>query len=304
MEIQTGPDSEPSVWLHFVQAAGVRLHAASAGDGEGDPVLLLHGFPDHWRLWEPLMGMLARHHHVLAPDLRGINLSEKPEGLQAYHVDRLVEDVQALILGLGGRCTLVGHDWGGMLAWAVAARHPALVQRLVVLNAPHPCRFAQQLREDPAQREASRYIQRLTAPGVAEGLARDGFASLWAARGGEGLLPDEDAHRKHWLTAWAQPGAMEAALNWYRAIDIETALSATGVQALPGLAGASGHIEPSTLVVWGERDGSFPVACLEGLERWVPQLRLHRVPDGGHWLLLDQPQRVARLVMDFLEDRP
>ena len=97
---------------------------------------------------------------------------------------------------------------------------------------------------------------------------------------------------------------MEAALNWYRAIDIETALSATGVQALPGLAGASGHIEPPTLVVWGERDGSFPVACLEGLERWVPQLRLHRVPDGGHWLLLEQPQRVARLVMDFLEDRP
>lgn len=295
-------DPAPPVRLHFVQAAGVRLHAASAG--EGDPLLLLHGFPDHWRVWEPLMQPLAQHHHVLAPDLRGINLSDKPEGMGAYHVDRLVEDLQALILGLGGRCTLIGHDWGGMLAWAVAARHPELVKRLIVLNAPHPCLFAQQLRKDPAQREASRYIQRLCAPGAAEALARDGFSSLWAARGSEGLLPDVDAHRQQWLRAWTQPGAMEAALNWYRAIDIEEALSEIGVQALPGLAGASGHIEAPTLVIWGERDGSFPLGCLEGLECWVPCLQLHRVPEGGHWLLLEQPNRVARLVMDFLEDEP
>lgn len=305
-------DSTAMFTLQMVQAAGVRLHAAvtpqrPCGGGAGEPVLLLHGFPDHWRLWEPLMAALAQRHHVLAPDLRGINLSDKPPLVPDYHVDRLVEDVQALILGLGGRCAVVGHDWGGMLAWAVAARHPALVSRLVVLNAPHPCRFAQQLRDDPAQLEASSYVRGLTASAAAGWLAQDAYARLWAVRS----LADpaaqaarDERERQHCVQAWSQPGALEAALNWYRALDIDQALSPAGVPAVPSLGPADGHIEAPTLVIWGERDGSFPVACLQGLERWVPRLQLERVPEGGHWLLLEQPARVAGLVSAFLEDRP
>ena len=106
------------------------------------------------------------------------------------------------------------------------------------------------------------------------------------------------------MQAWSQPGALEAALNWYRALDIDQALSPAGVPAVPSLGQADGHIEAPTLVIWGERDGSFPVACLQGLERWVPRLQLERVPEGGHWLLLEQPARVAGLVSAFLEDRP
>lgn len=286
-------------WHHLtLPVGGLSLHAVAAGSGS--PVLLLHGFPDHWALWRPLLAPLAARHRVLAPDLRGINLSDKPLGVAAYRIDHLVRDVLALIDHLGGRCALVGHDWGGMLAWAVAARHPAAVSRLVILNAPHPCRFAQQLRVDPAQRAASAYLRLLTAAGAEERLAEQHFERLWSVVAGSTALPLSDAERSEHVAAWSQPGAITAMLNWYRALDVDAALSPAGVHALPDLAGASGHISMPTLVLWGERDGSFPPACLDGLGALVPQLQLRRFPEAGHWLLREEPRAVAQAVLNFL----
>jgi pimeloyl-ACP methyl ester carboxylesterase len=279
-------------------AAGVRLHVAQAG--QGSPVLLLHGFPDHWRLWQPLMGALAPAHRMMAPDLRGINLSDKPPAVTDYDIAHLVDDVLALIDHLGGRCALVGHDWGGLLAWTVAALHPQRVSRLAVFNAPHPCRFAQQLKSSPQQREASAYAMRLRQPGVEQHLADKDFELLWAVRSDNRRGPAWDAERRACVQAWSQPGALTAAVNWYRALNIEAALGPQGVASVPDLGGASGVVNVPTLVVWGERDGSFPAACLDGLEQWVPDLLVHRQADGGHWLLEEQPALAAALLADFL----
>ncbi|TDP60480.1 alpha/beta fold hydrolase [Roseateles toxinivorans] len=286
----------------FLSGAGVRLHVAQAGQtGCGSPVLLLHGFPDHWRLWESTMLALAGQHHVMAPDLRGINLSEKPLSVADYAIDHLVDDVLALIDHLGGRCALVGHDWGGMLAWVVAARHPAKVSCLAIFNAPHPCVFAQQLRSNPAQRAASEYVQRLCSPGAVEHLSQNHYSALWSVRA-DGKHQDElNPTRTSCELAWSQPGALDAAINWYRAVNFDAALR-LDARAVPDLGAASGHIAMRTLVVWGERDGSFPVECLDELPQWVPQLTLRRVPDGGHWLLHDQPERVMPWLAEFLTE--
>lgn len=290
-------EGEPT-HLMLPAGGGVRLHAAQSG--QGSPVLLLHGFPDHWELWRPLMQALGGRHTVLAPDLRGINLSDKPEAIADYHIDALVEDVRALVSHLGGTCALVGHDWGGLLAWTVAARHPQLVSRLVVFNAPHPCRFAEQLHSSPAQREASAYALRLCQADAAERLAREDYARLWAVRSDGRSGASWEAGRAASVRAWSRPGALQAALNWYRALNLEAAMAPEGARGVPELGPASGVIEAPTLVVWGARDGSFPVACLEGLDKWVPDLRVHLEPEAGHWLLEERQALAANLLLDFL----
>jgi pimeloyl-ACP methyl ester carboxylesterase len=265
-------------------------------------VLLLHGFPDHWRLWESAMHALAGQHHVMAPDLRGINLSDKPLPVADYAIDHLVDDVLALIDHMGGHCALVGHDWGGLLAWVVAARHPQKVARLAIFNAPHPCVFARHLRSNPAQRLASEYVLRLCSPGTAERLSQNHYSALWSVRA-DGKSSDElNQTRAHCEQAWSQPGALQAAINWYRALHFDAALK-IGVHAIPDLGTANGHIETPTLVVWGERDGSFPIECLDELPQWVPRLTLRRVPEGGHWLLHEQPERVMPWLTEFLAER-
>jgi epoxide hydrolase 4 len=277
----------------FVPAAGLQLHITEAG--HGDAVLLLHGFPDHGGVWAPILPALAATHHAIAPDLRGVNLSDKPVGAAAYRIERLVDDVCALIDSLGGgRCALVGHDWGGLLAWVVAARHPLRVSKLAILNAPHPCLFAAALRDDPAQRAASAYVQRLTAPGAETRLAANDFEILWQ------VVREAALDRAGAVQAWSQPGALSATLNWYRALDVDAALAPGGVPALPSLGSASGHIEAPTLVLWGDRDGSFRPSCLKGLAHWVPRLQLEHVPEGGHWLQLEQPEFVAERLLAFL----
>jgi pimeloyl-ACP methyl ester carboxylesterase len=288
--------------MHFFQihAAGVRLHVAESGGGS--PVLCLHGFLEHWRQWRPLMDALASRHRVVAPDLRGINLSERPPAVEDYAMGLLVADVVALLNHLGGRCALVGHGLGGLLAWTVAALHPQLVSRLVVFNAPHPRRFAQLLTTNRQQREASSYVLRLCEPGVERVLAENHFQRLLAVRSEAHTTPGWAAEREAAVQAWARPGALNAALNWYRALRIREALDSPGVPSVPDLGGAAGVVSCPTLVVWGERDASFSADCLNGLDEWVPLLQLHRQVDGGHWLPQDRPELAAELVGRFLAE--
>ena len=286
-------------------ADGAALQVAEYG--QGPPLLLLHGFPDNGDLWVPVAKRLARHHRLWLPDLRGYRHSDKPPHAADYSIDALVADVQALVTqmadghtgpGSASRVSVAGHDWGGMLAWAVAARHPASIERLVVINAPHPCRFAELLQSDAAQRAASAYVQRLCSPGASAALAADDFARLRGlVRSNLPELPAEELESQ--AQVWALPGALDAMLNWYRALDFERAL-AEGVSSLPDLGSASGHIEAPTLVLWGERDGSFVPANLDGLQRWVPQLTLRLFGDAGHWLPRERSDAVASAMLDFL----
>ena len=276
-------------------ADAVALRVAEVG--EGPPVLLLHGFPDNGDLWLPLAARLATRHRVWMPDLRGYRQSAKPPAVQDYAIAALRADVAALVHRLGGGApvALAGHDWGGMLAWAFAATQPSQVERLVIFNAPHPCRFAELLQSDPAQRAASAYVQRLSAPGAEASLAADGYARLRALLAHS--MPTLAADEIESLAAgWAVPGALTAMLNWYRALDIHNP------HAVPSLGAASGRIEAPTLLLWGEQDGSFVPANLEGLERWVPRLRLRRFADAGHWLPREQPSAVADAMLLFLAE--
>jgi len=284
-----------------LRAAGVHLHVQRAG--QGSPLLLLHGFPDDADLWQPLVPLLSPRHRLWMPDQRGYRHSDKPVLPGDYTIDVLLADVLALADhmhgGAPGRIALAGHDWGGMLAWAFAARYPQRVERLVIFNAPHPCRFAELLRSDAQQRAASAYVQTLCQPGQAALLAADGHARLRTlmSRAVPGMC-DEDIDAL--ARGWATPGALPAMLNWYCGLDFNAAVEGAGVPALPGLGGASGHIEAPTLLLWGDQDGSFVPANLQGLDRWVPRLQVRRFAQGGHWLLREQPAEVATAMVQFL----
>ena len=281
----TEPASE-GLTHHHIVANGLRLHYVAAGPQDGPPVLLLHGFPEFWRAWERQIGPLARAGlRVIVPDLRGYNLSEKPAGVAAYRLSTLQRDIAGLIRALGyERAHVVGHDWGGIIAWALAIRQPEVVRRLVILNAPHPGAARRALRR-PAQWRRSWYILFFQLPWLPERfLQRFG---RWALRG---VNPDAYTPRDLALyhEAWDQPGAATAMINYYRALRLTTGEHA----AL--------QVRAPTLVLWGERDMALLPELADGLERWVPDLRVVRFPHASHWVMRDEPLRVNNLISAFL----
>jgi pimeloyl-ACP methyl ester carboxylesterase len=269
--------------------AGVTLHAVVAG--HGPPVILLHGFPEHWRSWRRLITPIAgAGFTAIAPDLRGYNESDRPPAREAYRLDVLVADLAALVRATQApRARIVGHDWGGVIAWAFAARHPALVERLAVLNAPHPALYRRRLAH-PDQLFRSAYVGVFRVPGLAERLLSAGdFALLrrlftGSARPGTFSREELDAY----VAAMRPPGALTAALEYYRA-------NFRG----DGLAGPD-RVTAPTLVVWGERDAALSVRLLDGLPEVAPALTIRRLPMVGHWVHHEAPSEVLRELMPFL----
>ena len=284
-------------WTHAEATAnGVRLHYVEAG--EGPLIVLLHGFPGFWYSWRYQIPALAdAGFHVVAPDLRGYNRSEKPRGVSAYRIQHLVADVAGLVRHLGERrATLVGHDWGGIVAWYMAMVHPELVDRLAILNAPHPAVFARELFRS-TQLLRSWYVGAFQVPHLPEALFRAGnYALLERVLRTESVradaFTDEDISR--YKEAVAQPGALTASINYYRA-----ALR----YGKPNLPDEAQTIEAPTLVIWGEQDPHLVVGLTEGLEEWVPRVRVSRIPEAGHWVQADAPGRVNELLMEFLRGR-
>ncbi len=276
---------------------GVRLHYVARG--AGPVVLLLHGYPDFWYGWRHQLAAVAdAGFRAVAVDLRGYNLSQRPARVAAYALDRLAGDVAALAGGLGGgRVHVVGHDWGGAIAWRVAARRPEVVDRLVILNAPHPRRFAELLRT-PAQARRSWYVGAVQVPMLPELLlAARGRALLhatWTAlHRRPGAFTAEDHAR--YDAAFASPGALRAALAYYRA----AARGARATLDADGLADR-GVVRAPTLVLWGEEDPALVRANADGLGRWVPDLRVERVPGAGHFVQADAPGVVNDALGRFL----
>ncbi len=283
----------------------LRLHYASCGDERRPLLLLLHGFPEGWFGWRAVMPAFARRFRVVAPDLRGYGRSDKPEGIDAYRAGAIVADLDALVDALGhDRCVLVGHDWGGALAWAFAIAHPERVERLVILNAPHPVPFARALAHDAAQQAASAYMNWLRRPGSEEVLARDGFARLEAMLASMGDAQWFDARaRGEYHEDWSRPGALRAAVNYYRASALHPPQEEDAKAApVPALDASRFVVRVPTLVLWGERDTALLPVLLDGLERLVPQLRIVRLPEATHWLVHEQPERVAREIVAFVDD--
>src|SRR5881398_2256231 len=255
----------------YADVNGVRLHYVTTG--RGPLVLFLHGFPEFWYAWTAQLAEFGRDHRAVAPDMRGYNLSSKPTDLAAYRVKHLVTDVRALADHLGATTfALVGHDWGGVVAWAFALAHPDRLEQLVVVNAPHPTIFERELVENPAQQKASRYMLTFRSAEAESLLAANDYARMVAMFTQDGAW-FTDADRAEYLVAWSQPGALTGGLNYYRAAGVgpptgaSTASTETGSAppaappALPPLV-----VRVPTLVIWGEKDTALLTANLDGLD--------------------------------------
>ncbi|HTU90861.1 MAG TPA: alpha/beta fold hydrolase [Gemmataceae bacterium] len=278
------------VTLHFVEAFPAATNGKDARSGQ--LCLMLHGFPEFWYAWgHQIPALAAAGFHVLAPDLRGYNLSDKPRGVSAYSIDALLGDVIGLIENAGAeRAAVAGHDWGGVIAWRFAMRYPQVVEKLIILNAPHPAAYRRELRSW-RQLLKSWYVFFFQVPGLPEQLLGGGDFD-WLGR----LLRrhprafgSEDVRR--YKQALARPGALKAALNYYRAFMRHRNQSA---------ARDDGPINVPVLLLWGERDLYLSPCLTVGLDAWVPNLRVVRFPDASHWVQNDAPERVNRLMVDFL----
>jgi pimeloyl-ACP methyl ester carboxylesterase len=281
---------------------GVRLHCAEAGRPGAPLILFLHGFPEFWYTWKAVLPAFAERWHAVAPDLRGFNLSDKPDDVKAYRADRLVADLDGLIRGLGHeRAVVVAHDWGGAAAWTFAIAMPHRISKLVILNAPHPVPFARLLAEDPAQQAASAYMNWLRKPGSESALAKDDFALFDRFFVGTPPAPWFDAAtRAAYHEAWSQPGALTGGLNYYRASPLYPPDGDDPGAKRLNLDPKDFVVRVPTLVIWGERDHALLPTLLDGLEALVPELTVQRLPECSHWLTHEAPERVAGLILGFV----
>jgi pimeloyl-ACP methyl ester carboxylesterase len=276
---------------------GIRLHWVE--QGEGPLVVLLHGFPEFWYAWRhQIPALAAAGYRAVAPDLRGYNLSDKPAGVRTYRIEALLGDLEHLIAVLGAeqgdaRAHVVGHDWGGAFAWYAPFFHPERLLSLTLLNAPHPLAFVRELRKSAEQRRRSAYVFYFQLPRLPERKIRaNGFAVVGKMLRRDpvtkGAFSDEDV--RLYTEALARPGAVTAALNYYRA----------AFRYRPRLRGRKWPVGLKTLLIWGERDRYLGPGLLDGLERWVPDLAIERIPDASHWVQADAPAQVNELLIRFL----
>jgi len=290
---------------HFADLEDCRIHYV--GRGEGKPILFLHGFPQFWFLWREQLADLGDDHSVYAPDLRGFNLSCKPEDPEAYRMRHLLADVLELITVLDiAPLTLVGHDWGGIVSWAFALKYPEMLERLVIIDAPPPFTWNRDLRESPKQRDAVNYMIELSKPSPEpeEMLAANDFSMMddimLRIGGSQARLSGPDRAVYH--EAWAQPGALRGGLNYYRAAHMGDQVAAGGMPEEYVSRLTSRTVEVPTLVIWGENDAALLPSLTRGLSEWVPDLRVEIVPGAGHWVPYERPEVVNGLIRDFIGD--
>jgi pimeloyl-ACP methyl ester carboxylesterase len=287
---------------HFADVNGIRMHYVTAGAGR--LILFAHGFPEFWYEWRRQLDEFGRDHHAVAPDLRGYNLTSKPEGVESYRVRHLIEDLRGLVRHLGKETfVLVAHDWGGAVAWAFALAHPEMLEKLVIVNAPHPGVFAREIHSNPAQQQASQYMRMFCTPQAEEILSRDQFKALTDMALGHGLKHGyfDEADKQAYIEAWSQPGALTGGLNYYRAsrfVPPEPGTPAPVSELELDVAALTVHVP--TLVIWGERDTALLPGNLEGLEQFVPDLTVRRIPDGNHWVIYQKPELVNRYIREFI----
>jgi len=284
----------------YAQVNGLRLHYAHAG--EGPLILFLHGFPEFWYCWKRQLEDLGRDHFAVAPDMRGFNLSDRPAEAKQYKARILVEDVRQLARHLGQeKFVLVAHDWGGAVAWAYAMAHPETLSKLVIVNSPHPVAFARELAHNKAQQDASQYMNLLRSDKAERVLSENNYERLTnMTLEGWGRGAIDAAEKAIYIESWSQPGALTGSLNYYRASPLYPPTAddpgASAVQLDP----ADFMVRVPTLVVWGMRDRALLPGCLDGLEACVPDLRIERLPQASHWVMHEEPERLNRLIREFI----
>jgi epoxide hydrolase 4 len=298
---------------NYADVNGVRLHYVSVG--QGPLVLFLHGYPSFWYQWKDQMAEIGRDRLAVGLDMRGYNLSSRPEGLEPYKMAHLVEDVRQFVekvVGRNQKFVLVAHDWGANVAWVFAMFHPEMLEKLIIINGAHP--FV-------SERYASNYFfvfNRFLAPGeqpvdendTKESATRRAHAGFVDAEVRSGRYTEED--RQAWIAAWSQPGSTTAGLSYYRANHrnapfndrhpASTIPSSWSAQEITQGA-KSTIINVPTLVIWGLRDSAILSGHLSGLDKWVPSLSVKLYPEDDHWVMLQKAIPVARDIRSFIEDK-
>lgn len=280
----------------FVRTNGVTLHVVIAGPESGEPVILLHGFPEFWGGWRHQIDFLAQNgFRVIVPDQRGYNLSEKPRGVANYDIDLLAADIIGLIDYFGyEKVYLAGHDWGAAVAWWMAAHSPERLNKLAILNVPYPTILGHELRKGNWQQlKKSWYVFFFQLPGIAE------WAMRFSTRSDTNNLlrlsskrdTFSDADLETYRAAWRQPGAWTGMLNWYRAFVRK------GVKGLP----EPPRIQVPTLILWGERDAALGKELAEKSLAVCENGRLHFYPKATHWLQHDEPEAVNQQLLSFFQ---
>jgi pimeloyl-ACP methyl ester carboxylesterase len=275
----------------YADVGDVRLHYVEAG--EGPLVVLLHGFPEFWFGWRlQIAPLAAAGYRVVAPDTRGINLSSKCDDFEDYGVDLLAADIHGLIGALGAESAfVVGHDWGGSIAWTVAMNHPEVVERLVILNAAHPRKLSQGLHH-PSQLRKSWYFFFFATPGLPEGIVERRDWHFFRHFLSEAQPPYSDAEMDRYVEAWSQEGAAAGMIDYYRA-SVRQSQKEAAAKIRP--------ISASTLVIWGEGDSYLGSDLAEPEHDDVPNLdRVERLANASHWVHHDEADRVNQLLTGFL----
>lgn len=283
---------------------GTRLHYASAGE-KGKPLLLfVHGFPEFWYEWSAQLAEFGGEYYAVAPDLRGFNLSDMPSDPAAYKPRHIVDDLRLLAAHLGyEKFVMVAHDWGGAIAWNFAIALPQLLHKLVIVNAPHPYLFMRALATDPAQQKASAYMNWLRAEGSETALAKDDFRMLESLLNGMGQSPTPwftGEVRARYHACWSR--GLTGGVNYYRASPLHPPTTDHPGPLRLDLRPDDFRVKVPTRVIWGESDIALPKSLLDGLDEVVDDLRVERIPEGSHWVVHEQPERVNRLIRGFLTE--
>jgi pimeloyl-ACP methyl ester carboxylesterase len=282
---------------------GVSVNVAEAGPADAPPVIFLHGFPESHRTWRALVPLLEDKLRLIMPDQRGFGASDKPAEVAAYDTDVLLADLFALADALElERFALVGHDWGGAIAWLAAIRGDPRITRLAIVNSPHPLVFQKSLIESAEQRAASQYMLKLRAAGMEAGVERMGieafFDKSFAPHVNLAAVSPED--RQAYLDDWSQPGALTGMFNWYRASRIVVPEVGEVAALPPWVSQPFPKIAIPTLVVWGMKDRALLPLQLDGLDDLIDDLTIERLPDVGHFAPWEAPEAVAAALGPFL----
>jgi pimeloyl-ACP methyl ester carboxylesterase len=284
-------------------STGVELDIWTAGDPANPPIIFLHGFPESHRTWAHQMAGLSDRFYCMAPDQRGYARSSKPSEVNDYRITLLVADVFALADALHiDRFILAAHDWGGAVGWAAALTQPDRIQRLVIVNAPHPYIYQKTIIENLDQRQAAQYVRTFRGDDLERRIAENGL-DWFFDHSFMRYLPAgsvSDAERAAYLDEWGQDGALTAMFNWYRASPTDVPAMDEVIETTDFLQKPFPKFHRPTLIVWGMNDPALLPCQLDGIEDHVTDVTIIRIPDAGHFSPWEAPDAVTGAMWDWL----
>lgn len=283
---------------------GTRLHYASAGKKQNPLILFVHGFPEFWYEWSAQLPEFGDDYFAVAPDLRGFNLSDMPADVSAYKAKHIVDDLRLLIAHLGyEKAVIVAHDWGGAICWNLAIALPALVEKLIIINSPHPYLFMRALAQDQSQQSSSEYMNWLRNEGSEAALAKDDFALLegfFTGMGQPAASWFDEATRARYHECWQH--GLTGGVNYYRASPLHPPTSNDKGASKLSFNPDDFKVRVPTRVIWGESDKALPKTLLDGLDEFIADLHIERIEEGSHWIIHEQPDRINALIRQYLKE--